>query len=61
MYITYEIESLDYGIFRDAIFIPDEYVVTDAEIETMKAQRYMAWLNQIIAMQSGAVVSSDAE
>jgi hypothetical protein len=33
-----------YGVFRDAVFLPDDHGLTDAEIETMKQDRFSNWL-----------------
>lgn len=41
--IDFELES-DYGVFRDAIYLPEDHTMTDAEIEAMKQQRLDNWL-----------------
>jgi hypothetical protein len=39
--VTIEFQIND---FRDAIVLPDDHTMTDAEIEAMKQQRYDDWL-----------------
>jgi hypothetical protein len=43
MKIDFEFDST-YGVFRDALHLPDDHTFTDAEIEAMKQQRYDNWL-----------------
>jgi hypothetical protein len=33
-----------YGTYRDALYLPDDHGLTDAEIEAMKQQRLDNWL-----------------
>lgn len=41
--IDFEFEST-YGVFRDALHLPDDHGFTDAEIQAMKQQRFDNWL-----------------
>lgn len=43
MKIDFEFQT-QYGVFRDALHLPDDYEMTDAEIEAMKQQRLDNWL-----------------
>lgn len=43
MKIDFEFQS-EYGTFRDAITLPDDHGMTDAELEAMKQARFNAWL-----------------
>ena len=40
--IDFELES-PHGVFRDALHLPDDHGLSDAEIEAMKQQRYDNW------------------
>ena len=42
MKIDFEITQNGYT-FRDAIHLPDDHTLTDAEIEAMKQARFDAW------------------
>ena len=46
--IDFEFES-EYGVYRDAIVLPDDHTHTDAEIDAMKQQRFENWKAHIIA------------
>lgn len=41
--IIFEFQT-DYGLFRDAIWLPEDHGLSDAEIETMKEQRRDNWI-----------------
>lgn len=41
--IDFEFDS-QYGVFRDALHLPEDHGFTDAEIEAMKQQRLDNWL-----------------
>lgn len=41
--IDFEFDS-KFGVFRDALHLPDDHTFTDAEIEAMKQQRYDNWM-----------------
>lgn len=40
--IDFEFDS-PIGVFRDALWFPEDHGMTDAEIEAMKQQRFDAW------------------
>lgn len=41
--IDFEFDST-YGVFRDALHLPDDHGMTDDEIQAMKQQRLDNWL-----------------
>lgn len=41
--IDFEFDS-PYGVFRDALHLPENHGMTDAEIQTMKQQRFDNWI-----------------
>lgn len=41
--IDFEFDST-YGIFRDALHLPEDHGLTDAEIDAMKQERFNNWL-----------------
>jgi hypothetical protein len=41
--IDFEFET-QYGKFADALHLPDDHVLTDAEIQAMKEQRRDNWI-----------------
>jgi hypothetical protein len=41
--IDFEFDS-QYGVFRDALHLPENHGMTDAEIQTMKQQRFDNWI-----------------
>jgi hypothetical protein len=49
--IDFEFDS-PYGVFRDALHLPDDHGMTDDEIQAMKQQRLDNWL---------AIVNAPAE
>lgn len=46
--IDFEV-SKDGQVFRDAIHLPDDHGMSDAEIEAMKKKRFTDWLAVISA------------
>ena len=46
--IDFEFES-EYGVYRDAIVLPDDHKLKDAEIEAMKTERFENWKAHIVA------------
>jgi hypothetical protein len=42
MHIRFSFPS-EYGDFNDALVLPDDHDLTDAEIEAMKVQRFESW------------------
>lgn len=41
--IDFEFDT-PYGVFRDALHLPEDHVYTDAEIQAMKEQRRDNWI-----------------
>jgi hypothetical protein len=41
--IDFEFDS-PYGVFRDALHLPDDHGLSEAQIEAMKQQRFDYWL-----------------
>lgn len=48
MKIDFEFDS-KYGVFRDALHLPDDHGLSEAEIEAMKQQRFDNWIAVIEA------------
>lgn len=48
MKIDFEFDT-PYGLFRDALHLPDDHGLTDAEIEVMKQQRVDNWIAVVTA------------
>jgi len=44
-----------YGKFADALHLPDDHTLTDAEIEAIKQQRLDNWIAVVTAPQSDVV------
>jgi hypothetical protein len=45
--IDFEIQNEKYGVYRDALYLAEDHGLSDAEIESMKQERYDNWLNII--------------
>jgi hypothetical protein len=45
--IDFEIQNEKYGVYRDALYLPDDHTFSNAEIESMKQERYDNWVNVI--------------
>lgn len=45
--IDFEIKNEKYGVYRDALYLAEDHGLSDAEIESMKQERYDNWLNII--------------
>jgi hypothetical protein len=58
MKIDFEFETA-YGLFRDALHLPDDHGFTEAEIESMKEQRRDNWISVLEAPPVEEVVASD--
>lgn len=41
--IDFEFQA-QYGVFRDALYLPDDHGLSDAEIDALKQQRFDNWL-----------------
>lgn len=48
MKIDFEFQT-PYGLFRDALHLPDDHTFTDDEIQTMKQQRVDNWIAVVTA------------
>lgn len=48
MKIDFEFDT-PHGLFRDALHLPDDHGLTDAEIEVMKQQRVDNWIAVVTA------------
>lgn len=46
--IDFEFQT-DYGVFRDALHLPDDHGLIDEQIEAMKAERRDNWLAIVAA------------
>lgn len=46
MKIDFEFDSA-FGVFRDALYLPDDHNMSAAEIESLKQQRFDNWVNLI--------------
>jgi hypothetical protein len=46
--IDFEFDS-QYGVFRDALHLPENHGMTDAEIQAMKQQRFDNWIAIVTA------------
>jgi hypothetical protein len=46
--IEFEFDT-QYGTFRDALVLPDDHGLSDAELEAMKQQRLNNWIAVITA------------
>jgi hypothetical protein len=47
MKIDFEIQT-NYGMYRDALYFPDDQVPNDSEIEAMKQARVANWIDFIL-------------
>jgi hypothetical protein len=52
--IDFEFDS-NYGVFRDALHLPDDHGLSDAEISAMKQQRFDNWIAIVNAPPSEVV------
>jgi len=48
MKIDFQFQT-EYGLFSDALVLPDDHIYTDAELETMKQTRLDNWITIITA------------
>ncbi len=46
MKIDFEFDS-KYGVFRDAIYLPENHGLEESDIEQMKKDRFNSWCNSI--------------
>jgi hypothetical protein len=45
--IDFEVQNEKYGVYRDALHLPDDHTFSDSDIEAMKQERYDNWVNII--------------
>lgn len=45
--IDFEITNDKYGVYRDALHLPENHGLSDEQIEAMKQERYNNWVNII--------------
>lgn len=50
--IDFEFNAEPYGVFRDALHLPDDHEFSEAEIEVLKQQRFDNWMAIINAPPS---------
>ncbi len=55
MKIDFEFQT-DYGLFRDALHLPDDHTFTDEEIQAMKQERVDNWIAVVSAPSADWVV-----
>lgn len=58
--IDFEFES-KYGVFRDALHLPDDHGMTDEQIAAMKQQRFDNWIAIIEAPPVEAPVEEQVQ
>jgi hypothetical protein len=51
----------EYGVFSDAISLPDDHTFTDDEIEAMKQERVDNWIAILEAPPSEEVIETPVE
>jgi len=49
---------IEYGVFSDAISLPDDHTFTDDEIEVIKQERLSNWIAIITAPPSEKVIDA---
>jgi hypothetical protein len=52
MKIDFEFTTI-HGVFRDALYFPDDHTFTDEEIQAMKQQRVDNWIAAVTAPAVG--------
>ena len=57
--IDFEFDS-SYGVFRDALHLPEDHVFTDAQIQAMKQERYDSWWAVVNAPSAETVEETPA-
>jgi hypothetical protein len=51
----------EYGVFSDAISLPDDHTFTDDEIEAIKQERLSNWIAIITAPPSEEIIETSVE
>lgn len=47
--IDFEFTHEGFGVFRDALHLPDDHGLSDEQIEAMKKERFDNWVNIVTA------------
>lgn len=55
MKIDFEFQT-QYGVFRDALHLPDDHTFTDAELDAMKQERLDNWISVVTAPPADEVI-----
>lgn len=55
--IEFEFQT-EYGLFRDALHLPDDHGLSDEQIEAMKVQRRDNWIAIVSAPNNEEVVNA---
>ena len=58
MKIDFEFET-EYGVFRDALHLPDDHAFSEDEITAMKQQRVDNWIAVITAPSQEVIAPAD--
>lgn len=58
MKIDFEFDS-KYGVYKDALNLPDDHNLSDAEIEAMKQQRFDRWVAYLEAPPADETVAGE--
>jgi hypothetical protein len=53
--IDFEFQT-EHGLYRDALYLPDDHGLTDDQIEAMKQQRVDNWIAFVTAPQVDEVI-----
>lgn len=53
--IDFEFQT-EHGLFRDALYLDNDHVFTDEEIQSMKQQRVDNWITIVTASQVDEVI-----
>lgn len=51
--------TTQYGIFRDALYLPEDHALSEQEITTMKQQRLDNWIAVITSPPTSEQVNTD--
>lgn len=58
MNIVFEFQT-EYGVFRDALYLPAGHGLTDDQIQALKQERLDNWLSVVSAMSLGPDSSAE--
>jgi hypothetical protein len=56
--IDFEFDS-NYGVFRDALHLPDDHGLSDAEISAIKQQRFDNWIAIVNAVPTEEIPTEE--